>query len=97
MQIAPLRRGVRQGSSVGRARTNAYLVETLTATFYGLLIPWSWVQVPPLAQAEAVPANGRIGIGLWDRLCLPYDCLLEAINAERYQQVDDALRPIISA
>lgn len=27
----------------------------------------------------------------------PYDCLLEAINAERYQQVDDALRPIISA
>ena len=26
----------------------------------------------------------------------PYDCLLEAINAERYQQVDDALRPIIS-
>lgn len=70
MQIAPLRRGVRQGSSVGRARTNAYLVETLTATFYGLLIPWSWVRVPPLAQAEAAPANGRIGIGLWDRLCL---------------------------
>ena len=54
MQIAPLRRGVRQGSSVGRARTNAYLVETLTATFYGLLIPWSWVQVPPLAQAEVL-------------------------------------------
>lgn len=25
----------------------------------------------------------------------PYDCLLEAINAERYQKVDDALRPVI--
>lgn len=70
MQNSPATRGVRQGSSVGRARTNAYLVETLTATFYGLLIPWSWVRVPLLAQAEAAPANGRIGIGLWDRLCL---------------------------
>lgn len=25
----------------------------------------------------------------------PYDCLLEAVNAERYQPVDDVLRPII--
>ena len=25
----------------------------------------------------------------------PYDCLLEAINAERYQPVDDVLRPVI--
>ena len=53
MQIAPLRRGVRQGSSVGRARTNAYLVETLTATFYGLLIPWSWVRVCLLYTSDA--------------------------------------------
>lgn len=27
----------------------------------------------------------------------PYDCLLEAVNAERYQPVDDALRPMIFA
>ena len=25
----------------------------------------------------------------------PYDCLLEAVNAERYQPVDDVLRPMI--
>lgn len=27
----------------------------------------------------------------------PYDCLMEAIHAERYQPVDDALRPVLSA
>jgi hypothetical protein len=26
----------------------------------------------------------------------PYDCLLEAINAERYQLVEEAFRPVIS-
>ena len=26
----------------------------------------------------------------------PYDCLLEAINTERYQPVDDAIRPVVS-
>ena len=25
----------------------------------------------------------------------PYDCLLEAINTERYQPVEDALSPVI--
>lgn len=27
----------------------------------------------------------------------PYDCLLEAINAERYQPIEDALRPVLPA
>ena len=27
----------------------------------------------------------------------PFDCLLETLNTERYQPIEDALRPVLSA